>query len=111
MVSVPSIFIVVLTLMSWTLATNVTRSVRQPADGKALYTVYPSDSVSVTTVEDFVKKTVGTDGVLSSTDDSNNFVSWIVEASPAEVNALNSNTAINRVVHFDPPNTRDEEVV
>ncbi|KAK9770403.1 putative Peptidase S8/S53 domain-containing protein [Seiridium cardinale] len=111
MVSVPSILIALLTLTSWTFAANAHRSVRKPADGKAFYTVYPSDSVSVSTTEDFVKKTVGTDGLLPSTDDSKNFVSWIVEASPAEVDMLNSNTAIHRVVHFDPPNKRDEAVV
>ncbi|KAK6086220.1 subtilisin-like protease [Seiridium cupressi] len=111
MVSVPAILIALLTLTSWTFAADAPRSVRKPADGKAFCTVYPSDSVSVSTTEDFVKKTVGTDGLLPSTDDSKNFVSWIAEASPAEVDMLNSNTAIHRVVHFDPPNKRDEAAV
>ncbi|KAK6065487.1 subtilisin-like protease [Seiridium cupressi] len=100
MVSVPAILIALLTLTSWTFAADAPRSVRKPADGKAFCTVYPSDSVSVSTTEDFVKKTVGTDGLLPSTDDSKNFVSWIAEASPAEVDMLNSNTADDAVQTF-----------
>ncbi|KAK6193479.1 hypothetical protein LQW54_012417 [Pestalotiopsis sp. IQ-011] len=108
---ISSILIALLTFTSWNFAANAPHPTRQVAEGKALYTVYPSDSVSVSTIEDFVKKIVGTDGLLPSTDDGKNFVSCIVEASLAEVEALLSNTAIHRVVHFDRPDKRDEAVV
>ncbi|KAK9774038.1 putative Peptidase S8/S53 domain-containing protein [Seiridium cardinale] len=92
----------------WTTATDVPRTSRQPAPGKAFYTLFPKQGMDVLAIEKFMKSTLGIDDLLPWTDISDTLVSWTVEASPDELETLKSEDGIERVVQANSPTRRED---
>ncbi|KAK6063014.1 Subtilisin-like protease 3 [Seiridium cupressi] len=95
-------------LNTWTIATDVPRASRQPALGKAFYTLFPKQGIDLSATEKFVKSITHADDLLPWADISDTLVSWTVEASPDEIETLKSNDGIGRVVYTNSPTKRED---
>ncbi|KAK9420104.1 putative Peptidase S8/S53 domain-containing protein [Seiridium unicorne] len=95
-------------LNTWTIAADVPRASRQPALGKAFYTLFPKQGIDLSATEKFVKSITDADDLLPWADISDTLVSWTVEASPDEIETLKSNDGIGRVVYTNSPTKRED---
>lgn len=102
------LFVSILCLVSYTLAANLPRIDRQPAPGKAFYTVFPKDSADTSKTTDFVKNIVGAEDLLPWTDLDEKLISWTVEASTDEAAQLRSYADVDSVAEFHPPKAPTE---
>lgn len=98
----------ILFLASRILAANLPRldsqSIPQPAPGKLYYMVFPKNDTDTSKTSDFIKQIIGTEDLLPWTDVEDHIMHWTVEASPEEISQLQSNTGVDHVDEFHPPN-------
>lgn len=95
-------------LVSYTLAANIPRLNREPASGKAFYTIFPKNGTDTSKTRDFIRGIVGTEDLLPWTYLEEHLVSWTVEASPEEVIHLKDYGDVDNVVEFHPPSATVE---
>lgn len=92
----------VLCVISCTLAANLPRLNRQPAPGKAFYTIFPKGGTDSTKTSEFVRNVVGAKDLLPWTNLQEQLVSWTVEASPEEASKLRGYADVDNVIEFHP---------